>query len=248
MSDDVAVSILIPAWDEEEAIGAVVGDALASCRGAGLVAECLVCVDARTSDHTEEVARDAGAHPIPQQGRGLTDAVLEVAAVAAGTVCVVLDGDGQHDGAGVARLVAPVLVGDADLVTGVRDPLSLRTGFGGGPRGVVRHAGARLLGLAARLALRRRVPDPLTGMFACRRSDLLALQGRTRTAPPGGYKLLLGLLMVTPPDRIRHETVTFLPRHSGGSKLGARVLFITLRQLLGVLVSRPVRRPPTGTA
>ena len=244
MSGDVAVSVLIPAWDEEGAIGGVVRDALASCRIAGVAAECLVCVDARTSDHTEEVARDAGARPIPQQGRGLTDAVLEVAAVAVGRVCVVLDGDGQHDGAGVVRLAAPVLAGEADLVTGVRDPLSLRTGFGRGPRGAIRHSGARLLGLAARLALGRSVPDPLTGMFACRRSDLLALQERTRTAPPGGYKLLLGLLVVTPPGRISHETVPFLPRRGGGSKLDTRVVFTTLRQLLGLLVLRPVRRPP----
>ena len=244
MSGDVAASVLIPAWDEEEAIGAVVVDALASFRGVGVAAECLVCVDKRTTDLTAEVARNAGARPVFQQGRGLTAAVLDVAASAAGRVCVVLDGDGQHDGARVARLAAPVLAGEADLVTGARDPHSLRAGFGGGPRGVIRHAGARLLGLAARLALGRSVPDPLTGMFACRRSDLLALQGRTRTAPPGGYKLLLGLLVVTPPDRIRHETVPFLPRRGGGSKLGVGVIFTTLRQLLGLLVSRPVRRSP----
>ena len=244
MSGGVAISILVPAWDEEHAIGTVVRDALASCRIAAVVAECLVCVDARTSDRTEEMARDAGARPIAQRGRGLTDAVIEVAAAAVGTICVVLDGDGQHDGAGVARLAEPVLAGKADLVTGARDPHSLRAGFGGGPRGVIRHAGARLLGLAARLALGRSVPDPLTGMFACRRSDLLALQGRTRTAPPGGYKLLLGLLVATPPGRIRHETVPFLPRHSGDSKLGVRVIFTTLRQLLGLLVSCPVRRSP----
>ena len=105
-----------------------------------------------------------------------------------------LDGDGQHDGAGVARLAAPVLAGEADLVAGARDPLlTAHQVLGVALEGVIRHAGARLLRLAARLALgRRSVPDPLTGMFACRRSDLLALQERTRTAPPGGYKLLLG--------------------------------------------------------
>ena len=238
MSGDIAVSVLIPAWDEADAIGTVVRAALAGCYSAGIAAECLVCVDARTRDRTAEVARRAGAVPIPQENRGLTAAVLEVAAAAAGPVCVVLDGDGQHDGALVARLAAPVLAGEADLVTGPRDPRSLRSGFGGGWRGVMRHAGARLLGLAARLALRRSVPDPLTGMFACRRADLLTLRERARTAPPGGYKLLLGLLVVASPDRVSHVTVPFLPRHGGDSKLGARVVATTLRQLLGVMVSR----------
>ena len=238
MRGDPAVSILIPAWDEEEAIGTVVRDALASCDSAGVVAECLVCVDARTGDRTAEVARHAGAQPIAQRSRGLTAAVLELAATAVGAVCVVLDGDGQHDGTRVVRLAGPVLAGESDLVTGARDPLSLRSGFGGGWRGVMRHGGACVLGLATRLALRRSVPDPLTGMFACRRADLLALRERARTAPPGGYKLLLGLLVVAPPDRVSHLTVPFLPRHGGGSKLGPRVVAITLRQVLGVLVSR----------
>ena len=243
MTTEITLSVLVPAWDEEDAIGTVVRDTLAGCHSVGITAECLVCVDDRTRDRTAEVARHAGALPIPQRSRGLTAAVLEVAEVAVGSVCVVLDGDGQHDGAQVSHLAAPVLAGKADLVTGARDPRSLRSGFGGGWRGLIRYAGARLLGLVAQLALRRSVPDPLTGMFACRRADLLALRERARTAPPGGYKLLLGLLVVASPDRVTHETVPFRPRHGGGSKLGARVIATTLRQIFGVLVSRRSAMP-----
>ena len=185
MTSAIDVSILIPAWDEEDSIGAVVCDSMASCRAANLAAECLVCVDARTSDGTLEFARIAGAIPITQASRGLTAAVLEVAAIAVGSVCVVLDGDGQHDGRGVAALALPILTGTADLVTGVRDPVSLRSGFGGGFRGMLRHAGARLMERAAWLVLRQSVPDPLTGMFASRRADLLALRHKNRIAPAG---------------------------------------------------------------
>lgn len=238
MKRDLAVSVLIPAWDEEEAIGTVVSEALASCRSSGLVAECLVCVDERTSDRTAEAARQAGARPLAQRGRGLTAAVLDMATASSGSVCVVLDGDGQHDGRSVAILAEPVLAGQADLVAGSRDPLSLRAGFGGGWQGAIRYTGARVLGLVARLALHRNIPDPLTGMFACRRADLLQLRGQSRIAPPGGYKLLLGLLVATPPGRVGHFTVPFLPRQGGGSKLGSRVVITTLWQLLGVLVWR----------
>ena len=242
MSDAVAVSILIPAWDEEESVGAVVRDSLAACRDAGLIAECLVCVDARTVDGTARVARDAGARTILQRGRGLTAAVLQMAESAVARVCAVLDGDGQHEAAGLPRLVAPILSGEADLVTGVRDPTTLAGGFGCGLRGTARRAGAYLLRPAARVALGRTVPDPLTGMFACRRSDLLRLRQAARLAPTGGYKVGLALLATIPPGRVAHVTVPFLRRHGGVSKLGARVVLTTLRQLLGVLAAR---RPAT---
>ena len=236
MSGAVAVSILIPAWDEEATVGAVVAGAMADFRTAGILAECLVCVDARTTDRTAQAALTAGARTILQRGRGLTAAVLELAEAASGDVCVVLDGDGQHDASCVACLAAPILAGHADLVTGARDPALLRQGFGEGQRGALRYSGARLLASAARLALRQRVPDPLTGMFASRRDNLLVLRERPRLAPPEGYKLILGLLALTPAERIRHRTVPFLLRLGGGSKLGARVLLTTVGQLLVVLL------------
>lgn len=242
----VDVSVLIPAWDEGDAIGGVVAAALGGCRAAGLAAECLVCVDARTSDDTAGRAGEAGAHVVAQEGRGLTDAVLQVAAEAQADVCAVLDGDGQHDGGAVAQLAGAVVAGDADLCVGVRDPRLLRAGFGGGLRGAIRHAGARLLRFAARLATGRAVSDPLSGMFACRRHDLLALGSSPATAPPAGYKLLAGLIVGVAPGRIREVAVPFLPRHGGDSKLGGRVVAVTLRQLLGLLLTRRARARATA--
>lgn len=244
MSGDVAVSVLIPAWDEEQSIGAVVRDSLATYRDAGLIIECLVCVDSRTVDRTSCVARGAGARTMMQRNVGLTAAVLEMAEVAAGHVCAVLDGDGQHDAYSLPQLTEPVLAGAFDLVTGARDPGSLANGFGRGWRGVARRAGALLMCFSARLALRRKVPDPLTGMFACRRSDLRRLQRMGRVAPPRGYKLGLGLLAMTPPGRVAHVTVPFLHRHGGVSKLDAGVVLTTLWQLLRIALSQ--RSAATG--
>lgn len=235
---DVAVSILIPAWDEQDAVGGVVAAALAGCAAAGLTAECLVCVDPRTRDATAERAREAGARAVAQRRRGLTDAVLQVAAEARAEVCVVLDGDGQHDGAAVAVLAAPVVAGHADLHIGVRRRRTLRAGYSPGPGGATRYAGARLVGLAARLATGRSVSDPLTGMFACRRRDLAALGPAPATAPPAGYKLLLGLIVRVPADRVAETAVPFLARQGGDSKLGGRVIAVTLRQLGGLMIAR----------
>lgn len=237
MSRDIALSVLIPAWDEEQAIGSVVRDALAGCRRAEIAAECLVAVDPRTTDRTAEVASRAGARSIEQRSHGLTAAVLELAELARGPVCVVMDGDGQHGGAVVSALAERVLAGEVDLVMGGRDPDSLRSGFADGFRGSMRYLGARLFAFAARTALRRNIPDPLTGMFACRREHLLGLTGRNHTAPPRGYKLVLGLLAMVPAVRVRHLTVPFHARSGGDSKLGARVVVTTLRQLLALWCS-----------
>ena len=238
MVDDIGVSILIPVWDEEKSIGGVITDALACCRRAGIVAECLVCVDPRTTDTTAERAREAGAHVVVQQGRGLTAAVLQVATGSRADVCAVLDGDGQHDGAMVARLAGPVTAGEADSCIGVRDLRLIRSGFDRGLRGATRYAGARLFVIAARLATGRSVSDPLTGMFACRRRDLPALESSPATAPADGYKLLVRVIVRVPTDRVREFAIPFLPRRGGDSKLGWQVVSITLRQLFALLASR----------
>ena len=83
-------------------------------------------------------------------------------------------------------------------------------------------------------------------MFACRRDDLLELSARSRIVPPGGYKLLLGLLAIVPAARVRHLTVPFLARSGGDSKLGVRIVITTLRQLYALWHSHgfAVRRLP----
>ena len=238
MTRDITLSVLIPAWNEEAAIGSVVRDVLDSCHRTGAFAECLVAVDPRTTDHTAEVARSAGARTIDQTSHGLTAAILELADLAVGTVCAVLDGDGQHDGTAVPSLATPILAGESELVTGRRDHELMRRGFPHGFRGVARYLGARLLAHAARAALRQNIPDPLTGMFACRRQDLMALKGQNRAAPPGGYKILLALLDIVPEARVGHQTVPFRARHDGHSKLGVRIVVTTLEQLVSLWWSR----------
>ena len=245
MNGAPAVSVLIPVWDEEAAIGAVVSSAIECCESAGITVECLVCVDARTADSTADRAREAGARVLAQQSQGLTAAVIELAAVAVGDVCVTLDGDGQHDGGSVARIAGPVLAGIADLVVGERDPRLLRNGFGPGIKGSIRYVGARLIGGIARVAVARHISDPLTGMFACRRQQLVDLAARRLDAPPSGFKILLGLVVATPPGRIQRTTVPFLPRDGGGSKLGFGVTVVAIVQLLRLLVTRNSRWVPT---
>ena len=110
-----SVTAIIPALDEEAAIGPIVAGLLD--RGIGHV----VVADGGSSDATASLARAAGAVVVVQPERGYGSACLAgVAAAAAAPVLLFLDGDGADDLDGAARVAGALLRGDADLVLGKR--------------------------------------------------------------------------------------------------------------------------------
>jgi glycosyltransferase involved in cell wall biosynthesis len=85
----------------------------------------LLVIDDGSSDDTAEVARRFGVHHIVRhrRNRGLAAAFrsgVEKALAAGADIIVNTDADGQYVGEDVAKLVAPILEGKADLVVGDR--------------------------------------------------------------------------------------------------------------------------------
>ena len=110
------ISVVIPALDEEQAIGPVVTEALAQ---EGVVE--VVVVDDGSRDATAELAREAGARVVSHPysiGNGA--AVKTGARAATGDAIVFLDGDGQHPPADIPKLVDGLAT--HDLVVGARAP------------------------------------------------------------------------------------------------------------------------------
>ena len=107
--------MVIPALDEEQAIGLVVREVRP------LVAE-VVVVDNGSRDRTADVAREAGARVVAEPRRGYGQACLAgIAALGDGAdVIVFLDGDHSDHPAQLPELVAPIFSGQADLVIGSR--------------------------------------------------------------------------------------------------------------------------------
>jgi glycosyltransferase involved in cell wall biosynthesis len=106
---------IIPALDEEAAIGGVIR---AICRN--LVDEVIV-VDNGSRDATAAVAKAAGATVIHEPQRGYGAACLAGArAVRQADILVFLDGDGNDDPTEMPRVLQPILEGQADLVLGSR--------------------------------------------------------------------------------------------------------------------------------
>ncbi len=124
----MTISVIIPALNEVESIGAVVR---ALPRGGpwGEIAECIV-VDNGSTDATAEIAREAGAKVIAAP-RGYGAAMSAGVKAAVGEVLVFLDGDGADPVEEMKRIAGPVVRGEADLVLasrimGRREPGSMQ--------------------------------------------------------------------------------------------------------------------------
>jgi len=107
------VTVIIAAKDEAPTIGALV----ARCRRyAGYV----IVVDGHSRDATATEAAAAGARVLLDEGKGKGNALRIGIAAVTTSVIVFLDADGSHDPDDIPRLIAPIVDGRADHVSGSR--------------------------------------------------------------------------------------------------------------------------------
>jgi glycosyltransferase involved in cell wall biosynthesis len=116
--------IQIPCLNEEATLAATIADLPRQIEGIDTI-ERLV-VDDGSTDRTVEVARSGGVEHIVRltNNKGLAaafqaglDACLKLGA----DIVVNTDADNQYQGADIAKLVAPILAGEADMVVGDRE-------------------------------------------------------------------------------------------------------------------------------
>ncbi len=115
------VSVVIPALNEEQAIGEVVRS-LVSVLAIGPVAGEVIVVDNGSADRTAAEASTAGARVVVEARRGYGQACASGAAAAnpESGVFVFLDGDGSDLTAELPAIAGPVLDGRYDFVIGSR--------------------------------------------------------------------------------------------------------------------------------
>jgi glycosyltransferase involved in cell wall biosynthesis len=158
VADPASVSIVIPAYNESDAIAEVVG----ILRSAGPWREILV-VDDGSTDGTADRASAAGAtvvrHPY-NIGNGA--AVKNGIRRATGEYILIVDADGQHPPEDALRLVEKL--GAYDLVIGARSRKTQAT--------QARRAGNGLLNWLASYLTGREIPDLTSGFRGARTSGL----------------------------------------------------------------------------
>lgn len=108
------IGVVIPALDEEQAIGRVVADIPAW-------ADEIVVVDNGSRDGTAQAARAAGARVVTESERGYGAACQAgIRALNAPDIIVFLDGDYSDQPQEMAALIDPIASGNADFVVGSR--------------------------------------------------------------------------------------------------------------------------------
>ena len=109
------ISVVIPAFNEEESIGKVIAD----IPKAGI--QEIIVVDNGCLDRTAEVACAAGARVVREERRGYGAACLAgIAALNAPEIVVFLDGDYSDFPSEMPLLIQPILAGDAEMAIGSR--------------------------------------------------------------------------------------------------------------------------------
>jgi rSAM/selenodomain-associated transferase 1 len=234
-----SVSVIIPALDEEQSIGAVI-DAIPR----DIVGEVIV-VDGGSRDATVAVATARGARVSCEPLRGYGRACARGVSEARGEVVVFLDADGAGDPADIRALVAPIANGAADLVLGSR--------LGPGRPEPIRSTGMpfhqRLGNRLAALLIRVRHGAPLTDLSpfrAVRRSTLLALPFEDLTF---GWPTEMIVGAARAGLRIVEVPVAWRPRSGGRSKVSGtlRGTVLATTHILGVILgSRRIAPPPAA--
>ncbi len=151
------ISVIIPAYNEEGAIGDVVRDVVSQVPNLKEI----IVVDDGSSDGTAEAAEEAGATVIRSPyNKGNGAAVKAGIRRATAEVVVMMDGDGQHKAEDIAPLLEPMREGH-DMVVGARN-------FGS-QAGLHRGLANWLYNTLASYVADHKIPDLTSGFRAIRR-------------------------------------------------------------------------------
>jgi dolichol-phosphate mannosyltransferase len=217
------LSIVVPAYDEVDALPPLIDELESTLRATGRTWE-LILVDDASGDGTSIwIANAARSRPgivgvLLERRAGQSAALAAGLATARGRVVVTLDADGQNDPADIPRLLESLK--DADVVSGIRRDRADTA---------VRKISSRIANATRRFVLGDRITDIGCSLKAYRREALEYLPHFV-----GSHRFLPALCQFRG-ARIVELTVAHRPRRHGRSKYGVgNRLFRGLRDLFGV--------------
>jgi glycosyltransferase involved in cell wall biosynthesis len=221
--------VIVPALNEEGAIGGVVREIRESLPGTPVLV-----IDDCSKDGTIAAARAAGADVLPMPHHlgvgGCVQAGYRLAYELGFEYVIRIDGDGQHNAHDIPHILDRLKSSGAEMVIGSRfvEDRSSQTGF-------VRTMGIRFFRLVLRPILGRPVHDPTSGFVGVNRR---ALDVFTRSFPLEYPEI--EALVVLQRRRFRFEEVPckFRPRRTGRSSITAlKSMYYIVHVLLGVFVN-----------
>jgi hypothetical protein len=234
------ITVVLPALNEEEAVGGQVAALLAHAGLRALGLGRVIVVDNGSDDGTAEVAAGAGAVVVREPRRGYGRACLAgVLAAAPGDLILLMDADGSDDLDGAARVAGLAARGAADLAMGSR----ARGHVEPGALTPQQRVGNALAALLLRPLAGVRVSD-LGPVRAIGREALLALDMREMTY---GWSTEMLIKAGRAGYRVVEAPVDYHRRAGGRSKV-AGTLGGTLRASRAIVatIARYTRWRPVG--
>ncbi|HKA27666.1 MAG TPA: glycosyltransferase family 2 protein [Gaiellaceae bacterium] len=157
---------IVPAYNEEHTVARVIEEIRAFDPGFAIVV-----IDDGSTDRTAVAAERVGVQvlrlPFNLGIGGAVQTGYQYALDNGFDLAVQVDGDGQHNPQEIARLVDPILAGQADMVVGTR------FAEGGGYRGTrLRRVGIHLFAGLVSLMVGQRVTDTTSGFRAVNRKGI----------------------------------------------------------------------------
>lgn len=227
--NEAKILLLIPALNEEQAIGRVVLEARQLLPDLDILV-----VDDCSRDATADRAREAGARvlrlPCHLGLGGCVQAGYMLAYQLGYQTVVRIDGDGQHNPGDIPRLLDRLREGDCEMVIGVREK-----GSAGFQTSLIRRIGISFFKLLLRPILGRPVADPTSGFVAVGQRALSVFSHTFPLEYPE-----IETLVVLQRRRFRFEEVHCLMRSrmAGRSSITAlKSVYYVIHVLLGVFVN-----------
>jgi glycosyltransferase involved in cell wall biosynthesis len=224
------LSVLVPAHDEADNLAAFVDQAEAALRPVPYPCEVVVVDDGSTDGTAALLRRLTAQHPFlrvvtHRARRGIADALKSGAETARGRVLVFYPADLQYRPADIPSLAAPVLAGDADLVTGAKQGRYEKRFVSGVYNGLCRLLfGVRVTDLNSVKAYRREVMDAVP----------------TR---PDWHRFMV-VIAASQGFRLAERAIPLYPRQAGRSKFGIGRIPVGVLDLLSVWFQLRFARKP----
>ncbi|WP_308011309.1 glycosyltransferase family 2 protein [Saccharopolyspora sp. 7B] len=211
-----SVVVLIAAYDEQDALGAVLdGMPAESC---GLDVDTLVVVDGATDDTAEVALRHGALTCVAPRNRGQGAALrlgYRLAAERGARYLVTTDADGQYDIAELPVLLQPLIDDEADFVTGSRTLGRTES------TDLVRRAGTHVFAWLVSALTRQKITDTSFGFRAMKIEVPNSVRLEQRQYQSS--ELLVGVLARG--YRVLEKPMTMLVRAAGQSKKGGNLLY-----------------------